>query len=192
MNASENPFSTGRVERLLAFDPSLIGCSWELIEARWAALDRRACVTGHHGAGKTSFLDAMARRLAPTGRVERLFFNDRRQVLSSEDHSLLEACNDAVLLIDGDEYLSWSERRKVMRKSLAARGCLFARYRTGKLPELLKLSSSRELAEALLARISPEWGKSLEEDLGRRLEKQRGNLRELWLEYYDLAAIKGL
>ena len=187
MTAADNPFATGRVERLLTFDPELIGTSWLAIDARWDELGRRACVTGHHGAGKTTFLDAMARRLE--GRVERLFFNDGKRVLSGKDREVLETCEGAVLLIDGDEFLSWGERRELGKRSLVARRCLFARHRARGLPELLRLSASAELAEVLLERISPEWGRRLEGELGRKLKKQRGNLRELWLECFDLAGV---
>lgn len=187
MNAAMNPFSTGRVERLLSFDPGLIGTSWEAIDARWAELDHRACVTGHHGAGKTTFLEAMAKRLEQTGRVERLFFNDRKRCLSPEDRKVLKSCGGIFLLIDGDEYLSWTARRELVQTSTRARGSLFARHRKRALPELMRLQSNPEIAMELLARISPEWRQKIGDGLDRRLGQQKGNLRELWLECFDLA-----
>ncbi|MEP4077866.1 hypothetical protein [Haloferula sp.] len=182
-----NPFATGRVERLLTFDPELIGSSWEAIEARWSELGHRACVTGHHGAGKTTFLETFAKRLARRGRVECLFFNDRKPCLSSEDRATLEQCEGGILMIDGDEYLSWRERRELERASRQANGSLFVRHRKRGLPELLRLESDPLLAMALLERISPEWGAKLEGGLERRLGNLDGNLRELWLECFDLA-----
>lgn len=187
MNASLNPFATGRVERLLAFDPGLIGTSWAEIEERWASLGHRACVTGHHGSGKTTFVDAMAKRLARVGRVERLFFNDSTRGLSDADRKVLDACGGAFLLVDGDEHLPWRERRELMRGSIGARACLFARHRRRGLPELLRLKSDPVLAKRLLERISPEWGAILGGELSGRLQKNSGNLRELWLECFDLA-----
>ena len=51
MKARDNPFAPSRLERVLAFDPELIGSSWEALENRWEKLGRRAAVTGRHGAG---------------------------------------------------------------------------------------------------------------------------------------------
>lgn len=87
VSAISNPFATGRIERLLRFDPEIIGASWATIEDRWEACGRRACVTGHHGAGKTTFLDAFAARLPQ--RVVRLFFNDGHRRLDGDDREKL-------------------------------------------------------------------------------------------------------
>jgi energy-coupling factor transporter ATP-binding protein EcfA2 len=187
MHAAINPFSTARVERLLDFDPGLIGTCWDTIDERWAELGWRACVTGHHGAGKTTFLETMATRLKPRARVELLFFNDRKRSLSPEDRKVLERCEGAFLLIDGDESLSWSDRRSLARQSRRARGCLFARHRQRGLPELLRLRSNPELARQLLERISPEWRRKLDGELEQKLREMDGNLRELWLGCFDLA-----
>ncbi|MGB6223613.1 hypothetical protein [Haloferula sp.] len=191
MNAAANPFATSRVERLLEFDPHLIGTSWEVIEQGWAQLGFRACVTGQHGAGKTSFLDAMARRLVGKGRVERLFFNDQKRRISAADRVILDSCEGVFLLVDGDEHLSWWERRELTRASKEAGGCLFARHRKGGHRELLRLRSNPALAGELLERISPEWRRRLDGSLDRRFQGQKGNLRELWLECFDLAAASG-
>ena len=55
------------------------------------------------------------------------------------------------------------------------------------LPELMRLRSSPEMARELLGRIPPLWQQKLEGGLEVRWRKQRGNLRELWLECFDLA-----
>lgn len=191
MNAAMNPFATGRVERLLGFDPELIGSSWETIDDRWEEFGNRACVVGHHGSGKTTFLDAMAKRLGRKRKVERLFFNDRKRCLSNQDREVLEACGGSFLLVDGDEFLGWLERRELLGASVQARGSLFARHRNRGLPELLRLKADPELAKVLLGRISEEWQQKFEGDLASRLENLDGNLRELWLECFDLAGIAG-
>ena len=191
MTASDNPFATGRVERLLTFDPTLIGSSWEVIEERWLELGRRACVSGHHGAGKTTFLEAMTKRLRQTAPVECLFFNQQKRGLSIDDRMVLDQCEAVYLIIDGDEYLSWSERRELNRASLRAQGCLFARHRKRGLPELLRLRSNPDLARELLTRISPEWRSRVGDQIEEKLGRVGGNLRELWLECYDLAGNTG-
>ncbi len=185
MNASQNPFATGRVERLLGFDPELIGTSWETIDERWHELGRRACVVGHHGSGKTTFLDAMAKRLG--GRVDRLFFNDGKRRLSAEDLKVLDGCAGAFLLVDGDEYLGWMERRRLLRASARAKGTLFARHQSRGLPKLLRLKADPKLARVLLGRISEEWLQKFEGALDSRLAQLDGNLRDLWLDCFDSA-----
>ena len=63
MKAHLNPFAPNRVQRLLPFDPLLAGSSWDSIESDWEQLDRRAAVIGHHGSGKTTFLETFRTRL---------------------------------------------------------------------------------------------------------------------------------
>lgn len=185
MNAADNPFRTARVERLLAFDPGLVGTSWAEIEDRWETLGRRTCVTGRHGAGKTTFLDAFASRLAGRIEVRRLFFNDGKTRLDESDRRLLRDPEAAVLLVDGDRHLRTSGRREIEAAAAKAAGFLSARHRPGGLAELIRLRPTPALAAALLARIAPDAQVS---DLAARLRRKRGNLRELWLESYDRAA----
>lgn len=182
VSATSNPFSTGRLERLLVFDPELAGTCWESIEDRWQALGRRACVTGRHGAGKTTFLDAFAAR--QESRVVRFFFNDEHRRLDDADRESLRDLGGALVLLDGDRHLPWGDRVKLRRALEPAAGVLSARHRAGGLPVLLALRADLRLARRLLERIQPASG--METALPGLLRKHRGNLRELWLECYDL------
>ncbi len=184
MSATSNPFSTGRLERLLAFEPGLVGETWEALEDRWNSLGRRACVTGHHGAGKTTFLDAFARRLGAP--VRRLFFNDRHRRLNAADREALEEVEGVVVLLDGDRHLPWRDRRTLRRALEPAAGVLSARHRAGDLSVLIELSVDLALARRLLNRIDTDFAEALDASLPRLFKRHRGNLRELWLECYDL------
>ena len=183
VSAIFNPFATGRLERLLRFDPEIIGHSWAGIESQWELCGRRACVTGHHGAGKTSFLDAFAERLPQ--RVVRVFFNDEHSRLNAADRQKLDQVAGAVVFLDGDTHLPWRDRKELARALEGAAGVLSARHRAGRLPVLLRLASSPELAVQLLRRIdadiADEWGS----ELPQLLRQHQGNLRELWLACYD-------
>lgn len=183
VSAISNPFATGRLERLLRFDPELIGESWAGIEKRWDSCGRRACVTGHHGAGKTTFLDAFAPQLPQ--RVLRLFFNDRHRSLEEEDHEILAQVAGAVVFLDGDQHLPWRERRALERALQAADGVLSARHRPAGWPVLLELQASPALANRLLRRIDPGLAEEWVPELPALLRQHRGNLRELWLACYD-------
>lgn len=181
MKARDNPFATGRIERLLRFDPELVGTCWDTIEARWRELDRRACVVGHHGSGKTTFLDAFARRLEARQPVVRLFFNRSHHRLDDHDRELLAASAGAVVLVDGDGHLPWRERRELARTTGNAAGLLSARHRARGLPVLLHLRADLDLARRLAARLVDREPPDLE----RRLRRRRLNLRELWMDCYD-------
>ena len=74
MKARDNPFAPSRLERLLAFDPELIGSSWKDLETRWQALGRRAAVTGHHGAD--SHLSAQGPAISRGMRIEKAMDED--------------------------------------------------------------------------------------------------------------------
>ncbi|MBB5350423.1 DNA topoisomerase IB [Haloferula luteola] len=184
MSACENPFATRRVEKLLSFDPRLCGTSWEELEDRWENMGRQACVTGRHGAGKTTFLDGFERHLELKYRVVRLFFHEGHRDLGKEERGLLSKLEGAVLLIDGDDHLPSLQRRELFRWAHDARGWLSARHRKQGIPELLRLAPDEVLVEVLWRRLLPESaGAHL--DWAGRLEAHRGNLRELWLECYD-------
>ncbi len=181
MIARENPFRTGRVERILSFDPTLIGTSWERIQENWEQLNYRACVCGHHGAGKTTFLKAFGKRLAKTAEVHFLFFNRQQNRLQAEDHALLSDVREKLFFIDGDQHLKWRERRALHRSLIPAKGVLVTRHKMRKYPILLKLRSTPQLAAQLLERIDPSYQTNVRETF----HKNKGNLRELWLDYYD-------
>jgi len=188
MRALDNPFATGRLERVLAFDPALIGSSWEALEARWERLGRHACIRGHHGAGKTTLLEAMAARLARRGPVLRLFFNRDCRRLGGDAARRLARVAGSVLVVDGEDHLSWRERGRVRAAAAESAGFLSARHRAGGGPTLIELRSDPRLARRLLERAAPEWVGRLGPGLERDWRRHRGNLRELWLDCYDRLA----
>ena len=186
MKARDNPFAPSRLEKVLAFDPLLIGTTWEALETRWRELGHRAAVTGHHGSGKSALLAAWSLRLASRGEeVAALFYNKEHDRISPFDRHLLADCEGKQVLIDGEIHLPWRERA-LLRKLLApAAGVLVTRHRSGSWRELVRLQSSPRLAAALLERVLPECRPLGLADLSRNLRRHRGNLRELWLSFYD-------
>lgn len=186
MNAHDNPFATARVEARLPFDPELVGTDWESVMRRWQVLGGRACVTGRHGAGKTTFLDAFAKRLP--GKVHRFFFTRERSRLSDDDRRRMAEAKGAVWLVDGDMHLRLLDRLEFHRATRQAAGWLSARHRAGRMPILLDLKPDPELALSLLGRIDPGDSLGLGSRLPERFHRCGGNLRELWLDCYDLLA----
>ena len=189
MTARDNPFAPGRLRRVLGFDPALAGTTWDALESRWRELGCRAAVTGHRGSGKTSLLDAWAERLDE--KPLRLFFNDRHDDFDDGDRAVLESCCGKVLFIDGENHLSWFRRRELRRTVREAAGLLVARHGRGGWPELIRLRSNPQQAAILLERAAPEHAGRFLPELGTRLGRNRGNLRELFLGCYDdLAVVK--
>lgn len=183
MTARENPFAPGRLRRVLGFDPRLAGSSWEALDVRWAALGRRAAVTGHRGSGKSSLLDAWAARLAEP--PLRLFFNESKRVPDDGDRARLADCAGRLVFVDGEDHLSWPERRRLRRALRTAAGVLVVRERRGPWPELIRLRADPELAAALLERAAPEWARHFRADVEARWRAAGGNLRDLFLGCYD-------
>lgn len=189
MTARDNPFAPGRLRRVLGFDPALAGTTWDALESRWRELGCRAAVTGHRGSGKTTLLDAWAERLDEV--PLRLFFNDRHDDLDDVDRAVLASCAGKVLFIDGENHLSWLRRRELRRATRDAAGVLVARHGRGRWPELIRLRSDPQQAALLLERAAPESAGRFLPEVERRLKRNRGNLRELFLGCYDdLAAVK--
>ncbi|BCX48274.1 hypothetical protein HAHE_21820 [Haloferula helveola] len=185
MKARENPFAPGRMERVLPFDPELVGTTWQEIESRWESLGRRACVVGHHGAGKTTFLDGFERRLCGRVPVVRLFFNRSKRRLEPEDLEKLGDLGGKCLLVDGDRHLPLRDRIELWHGARKASGVVSARHRAGRLPVLLGLRSNPQLAESLLGRACPKEAAEFRELLPALLRRHRGNIRNVWLECYD-------
>lgn len=188
MKAHRNPFAPDRVRRLLPFDPTLLGTNWEAIERDWERLGRRAAVRGHHGSGKTTFLDTFAGRLSPQFRVEKLFLHRGTRYLNEQQDCLLEFLanqQDVILFVDGEGHLKASERRRLRKVSQNLGGYLVARHGRSSLPTLLQLKSNPLLAEILLEKIHPPAATNSKETWPRTFRKKGGNLRELWLSFYD-------
>lgn len=189
MTARDNPFAPGRLRRVLGFDPRLVGSSWDELEARWAALGRRAAVTGHRGSGKSSLLDAWAGRLDEP--PLRLFFNESKRAPDAADRARLAGCGGRIVFVDGEDQLSWPQRRRLRRALRTAAGVLVARERRGPWPELVRLRSDPALAAVLLDRAAPEWAGHFRPQAAARWQAAGGNLRDLFLGCYDELAAAG-
>lgn len=189
MTAAGNPFAPDRLRRRLGFDPTLAGTTWQALESRWHELGCRAAVTGHRGSGKTSLLDVWAARLDEAPR--RLFFNESRRSFDQQDRAVLASCAGKILFIDGEDHLSWLQRRELRWATRKAAGVLVARHGRGGWPELIRLRSDPRQAAILLERAAPECAARFVPEVEERLRRNRGNLRELFLACYDdLAAVK--
>lgn len=182
--AHNNPFATDRVERVLRFRPEWAGTSWQELDARWQHCGQRACLTGRHGAGKTTFIDAWADRQAPA-RVLRLFLNRDHSSILSGDWSALAGAKGKIVILDGEEQLGWRQRRKFYRLTADADGLLVSRHRRGQLPTLLHFDPDIEMLERCVQALAPEHLDHLRPDFPIWWKQHRGNIREILLRCYD-------
>jgi len=185
-SARHNPFATDRMERVLAFHPEWSGTRWEEIDQRWYALDRRAALIGRHGSGKTTFLDAWKTRLIDAGcEVAPLFLNRETSRLSEGDWRVLEDCTGKVIILDGEEQLSWSQRRRFYQLTQKATGLLVTRHRSGRLPTLKHFDPTLEVLHTCVRQLAPDFYDQLAPEFPKWWKDYHGNIREILLRCYD-------
>lgn len=186
MNARENPFATDRIEQLLVFNPEWCGTTWSEIDTQWQKLGRRASLTGRHGAGKTTFIDAWQKRLHQNGhQTVRLFLNRECHTLQSNHWNSLKNCSGKIILLDGEEQLGWLARRKFYQYSKHAKGLLVSRHSQGKLPPLLDFHPDIQTVEHCIQKIAPDHFGQLSPHLADWWQQHDGNIRHILLRCYD-------
>ena len=187
MRADENPFATERVIKVLKYDPEWVGTSWEVIWDRWEEIGRRGALIGRHGAGKTTFLDAWVDQLRGRGfKWRRYFLNGECRNLSEEEWSEIENyAGSEVMILDGEEQLSWLQRRRFEKITEDGAGCLVTRHRRGRGEVLLEFDPNIEVLYRCVDRLAPEMVDELRPELPRMWKEHYGNLREVFLACYD-------
>jgi hypothetical protein len=191
MRARENPFRTERLERLDFRHPSL---SAKEIHARWVTCGRRAAIVGPHGSGKTTLLREIAARAEREGfRVVRWFRNAdsppaHARAIASEARELGPA---DVLVFDGAGHLSRWAWRRVARACRGAAGVLVTAHAPGLLPTLIETRTDAHLLTVLFDELDATGRSPLRRHLGPLCERHDGNLRDVFLALYDLAARDG-
>ena len=180
--ARDNPFSSDRVLRLRY---QLDAAEWTRLHAKLSRQRYRGALVGHHGSGKTTLLEDLAAHLARTG------WQPRWVRLSTENRGLPRDFQRSFgprdfVLLDGAEQLGllawWQFRARTRR----AGGLVITTHQLGRLPLLRHCTTSPELLQALVARLSSP----LSLDEARALHRRhRGNLREALRELYDTASL---
>ena len=188
MLARDNPFRTERIGGL-AFRPRAE--SREALFARLRAAGVRGAIVGPHGSGKTTLLRELAPQLERAGhRVHHWFLNEElprpsTRTLVREARAL--GARD-VLLFDGAGHLPALAWQRVVRSARAAGGLLITAHVPGRMPTLVETKTDAELLASLLDELLGPRARALA-PLAEGLRRTRaGNLREVFLDLYDLAA----
>ena len=173
----------------MGFDPQLNDTSWETIETRWLELRQRAALIGPHGAGKTTFIDAFTLRLRSNDtQVYRLFLNSERALISSEQWADLSLSQGKIVILDGEEQLSFLQRRRFYKLTHNATGVLISRHSKGKLPSLLDFTPRMETLAHCVRTLAPGHYEQLAPHFDQWWAEHNGNIREILLRCYDWMA----
>jgi hypothetical protein len=186
--ARDNPFRTARIGAL-AFRPRH-GSTPELAE-RLARLDFRAEIVGPHGSGKTTLLGELAEHLAHDGHAIlhwRLQADRPQPPVPALVRAAARLGPRHLLLVDGAGHLSRAAWWCVARAARGARGLLITAHAPGRLPTLLETTTDRALLRALVGELLGPKPPALDALLDTLYERCRGNLRDVFLALYDLAA----
>ncbi|MEM9480629.1 MAG: hypothetical protein AAGA58_13320 [Verrucomicrobiota bacterium] len=183
--AQDNPFATERVEEILEFDPTWIGETWESILGNLEQINWHGAVVGPHGAGKTTFLSALQKRLNERGKAtEMLFLN--RQSREIPEVFFEKLTPETIILFDGAEQLNFFQWRKFLGHTRQTRGLIISLHRPGRLPTFLRLNPTPTLLHQCINRLAP----SSHIDPTNIFTTRKGNLREALLDCYDLHATR--
>ncbi|MGJ8676228.1 MAG: hypothetical protein ACSHX0_01790 [Akkermansiaceae bacterium] len=189
MQAHQNPFATDRVEKLLRFDPLWSGLTWAEIELRWCGAGYACAVTGRHGAGKTTLLDAWRQRMLRRGEnVLSLFLNRQSHGLDDTEWAELADVSQRVVILDGEEQLTYLQRRKFYQLTREAKGLIVTRHRQNHLKTIVHLDPQRNVLDRCVRLVAPEYVDLLEPHLDLWWKEKQGNLREILLCCYDVVS----
>ncbi len=188
MRARENPFRTERIGSLAFRHPTL---SLDAIRRRLAAQGERGAIVGPKGSGKTTLLRELGGRLAGEGLRLRHWFLSAEGP-ASPTRELARAARalgprDA-LLFDGAGHLPRLGFWRVERASRGAAVVLTTAHDEGGLPTLVRTGTDAELLRELSRELVGDAWQGLSSLLDELRAAHDGNLRDVFLALYDLAA----
>lgn len=188
MRARDNPFRSERLAAL-AFRHERQGS--EAIHERWRALGGRAAIVGPHGSGKTTLLRELGERCAREGLCVRHWFMNadlpRRSTRSLVREARRLGPRD-VLLCDGAGHLPRPSWWRIARASRGAARVLVTAHAGGLLPTLVETRSDATLLRELTMELLGPDARSLHTLQDTLHERHDGNLHDVFLALYDLAA----
>lgn len=182
-----NPFSTCWVRPgalpFIALEPA---ASVSQVIDRLATAGWRGQIVGPHGSGKSTLLHSVANSLHPIG------IASRKVDLTVATPSLPASAADECLMLEGFERLSRRQRRVLHRQLLANEArYLVTTHRTWRgwrAPSVIaNLSPNVALLDALYHHLTDRLSTPVTLADARRSHcQQRGNLREVWFDLYNL------
>ncbi len=187
MKARENPF---RSERVLAVRYRPQGEDWPQLLARIRRLEFRGAIVGPQGSGKTTLLQDLVPHLQRAG-FQTLWFGVDNQDVVLDWPAMVARLRPVgpreVVLLDGADRLGWWRWRTLQRRTRWAGGLIITTHRPGRLPTLVRSTTSIELLEDLVRELAPQEGMQFGlRDLFRR---HHGNIRHALGDLYHQCAV---
>jgi hypothetical protein len=186
---SENPFCTRRIRPgalPFLFPP---GQNAETLVGRLRECAWQGEILGPHGTGKSALLASLIPALEHAGQRTLLVeLHDRQRRLPLDPDRRRRLQPFTMLLVDGYEQLSryrrWRLRRLCRRRGW---GLLVTAHASVGLPELFRTAPTPELAGEIVRRLLAGQACPFSTDeLAACFARQRGDLREMLFDLYDL------
>jgi type VI protein secretion system component VasK len=183
---SDNPFASHRIDAI-TYRPQ--GASWDELLAELERLQWRAAVVGPEGSGKTALLEALALRTEGAVMV-RLggVANPFAAVMSQLPRHVT---GHHTVFVDAAERLAWFGWWRLRHEVRAARGLVVTLHSPGRLPALVRCTTSSALLRDLVRQLAPGDAPRLEPMLDELFTRHGGNLRSCFRELYDVYAGRG-
>jgi hypothetical protein len=191
VKARDNPFAAARVLSAIRYEGPE-GDAAALLP-RLEALGFRAAIVGPHGSGKTTLLEDLEAVLVSRGlRIAhvRLDTEDRRLPRDWASLAGRLAARDVVCL-DGAEQLGPARWLWFRWRARRAGGLIITSHRPGRLPTLIACTTSVELLDRIIDRLTPHHPRSSAQSAqsAALFARHRGNLRDALRELYDVYAL---
>lgn len=186
MRAFDNPF---KVDRVSAIRYRPLQTTFDEIMDRLDTMDYRAAIVGPEGGGKTTLLEDLQHALERRGRRTRMVFvNDTSPLDRSSRAQLFARLRpDEIVLLDGADaigYAMWfSLRRRILSQ---AAGLIITAHRPGRLPTLIRCTTTPELLANIVHDLLPQGAS--DEDLQQLYHHHQGNIRNCLRTLYDHCA----
>lgn len=159
----------------------------EILLGRFHAAAQRGEIVGPHGSGKSTLLATLAHALRQAGRNAVLVeLHDGQRRLPADLPSAV--ARDGVVLVDGYEQLGlWSRWRLKRICRWRGLGLIVTSHRPTGLPSLYRTSVNGALACRVVNHLLDQNHPAIAQaDVIRSLERNRGDLREVLFDLYDL------
>ncbi len=163
--------------------------AWEALTCRWEARKRRGAIVGPHGSGKTTLMEDFRDRLAACGETVR-FARLNDETHAAAFHKVLREAKawrpGTILFLDGGEWVSRWNRRRLYNTTRALRGILVSAHRDCGLPVIYRTRPQfhvlLEIAQTLQERPLPGAETAR---LHERFAALQGNIRDVIRSCYD-------
>lgn len=183
MRPRDNPF---RIDRVHAVPYMPEGWAWDELIDRLDKLRRRAAIVGNEGAGKSTLMKELARRLEIRGfnSIVVCLARDQRVIAPDIKTAMAAAGPRDMIYFDGCEQLSplaWARFRMRCRR---AGGLLVTTHQPGRLSTLIECRPGPDMLQRIVRQLDPQ-NPATAAEIDALHARHDGNIRLALRELYD-------